>query len=115
MSNARSGPSGGHRRSRNSPARGHRSLKCWVSDDAEKLLAAECARTGKTIDWIVYESVEKFVWLPGNHQERLVEELGADWLEDTEIIEELGGVGEDRELSRRVNASLVYALERGIE
>jgi len=43
-----------------------------------------------------------------------VNDLGADWLEDAETIEELDGVTQDRELSRLVNASLVYALQRGI-
>jgi hypothetical protein len=35
-----------------------------------------------------------------------VNDLGADWLEDAETIEELDGVTQDRELSRLVNASL---------
>jgi len=59
--------------------------------------------------------MEEFYELPEQHRGGLVNDLGADWLEDAETIEELDGVTQDRELSRLVNASLVYALQRGIE
>lgn len=105
----------GRRHSRSSPAKGHCQLECWISEDAWNLLQAESARTGKSINCIVAECMEEFYELPEQHRGRLVNDLGADWLEDAETIEELDGVTQDRELSRLVNASLVYALQRGIE